>query len=227
MPKTAKAELAPMPLEVNLSLESLTQLFSEYMAGIERQEEIEDAEEKSKALATSVRNAADVLTLGEKDAIVARRDNLVELIFAIEERELRIRKTVKSAELIARHYAAFNKNLKDSLLLAMIEKGIDRAEGNVHRLALYKQPDQLVILNEREIPEEFFDQVPNIQDIVSGIFRLTSIDDEKLELIHDFLTSQLHPERVLNKDRVKEALAAGMAVPGAMLEVNRRRIDIK
>ncbi|HXP82614.1 MAG TPA: siphovirus Gp157 family protein [Verrucomicrobiae bacterium] len=222
-----KEALAPMPLAVDLSLESLTALFTEFVTGINRQDELEKDEEKAAAKDQNVRDAGSLLAVGEKNELAVRRDNLVELLNAIEERELRIRKTVKNAELIARHYAAFNKNLNDSLLLAMIELGIQEAQGNVHRFALHKQPDLLIITDERQIPEKFFDRTPDLELISTKIAELQSLNETAHAQVLECLEANIPTTIVLNKDRVAVAIAAGKEVPGAMIEQNRKRLDVK
>jgi Siphovirus Gp157 len=227
-----KEALAPMPLAVDLSLESLTALFTEFVAGINRQDELEKEEEKAAAKDQNVQAAGSLLNAGENTELAVRRDNLVELLNAIDERELRIRKTVKNAELIARHYAAFSKNLKDSILLAMIELGIKEAQGNVHRFALHKQPDLLVITDERQIPEEFFDRVPDLPNLAVDIISLSpgeEMEDGRFHKVLELLKSRVTVERVLNKERLLDRLTLGdgVTVPGAIVEKDRKRLDVK
>jgi hypothetical protein len=234
--KTAKKEeLAALPLAVDLSLESLNALFTEFVAGINRQEELEKEEDKALAKSQSVQDAGSLLTVGEKTELAVRRDNLAELLNAIEERELRIRKTVRNAELIARHYAAFTKNLKDSLLLAMIEMGLQEAQGNVHRFAVHKQPDLFIVTDERQIPEKFFDRKPDLPQVAEKILGLIGIiimgelitDEQGKAMILECLETHIPTEISLNKERVHAAIAAGEEVPGAMVEKNRKRLDVK
>ena len=82
-----KEEIQPMPLAIDTSLESLMTLFNEFVTGINRQDELEKDEEKAAAKNQNVQNAAITLTVGEKAELAVRRDNLVELLNAIEERE--------------------------------------------------------------------------------------------------------------------------------------------
>lgn len=222
-----KEEIQPMPLAIDTSLESLMTLFNEFVTGINRQDELEKDEEKAAAKNQNVQNAAITLTVGEKAELAVRRDNLVELLNAIEERELRIRKTVKNAELIARRYAAFTKNLKDSILMAMIELGLKEAQGNVHRFALHKQPDLLIITDERQIPEEFFDLKPNLPAIAGEIASLLSLGIEDAARVQEYLEKSIPTERVLNKERLEAKLALGETIPGATIEKDRKRLDVK
>lgn len=228
-----KEELAPLPLSVDLSLESLTALFTEFVSGINRQDELEKDEEKAEAKNQNVQTAGNLLAVGEKAELAVRRDNLVELLNAIEERELRIRKTVKNAELIARHYAAFTKNLKDSILLAMIEMDLQEAQGHIHRFAVHKQPDLLVITDERQIPEEYFDRKPNLEKAANRIAGVLStgsshsFSENEIRTIVDCLRTDIPTEIVLNKEKVQAALAMGEEVPGAVIEKNRKRLDVK
>lgn len=222
-----KGGVAPMPLAMDLSLESLTALFTEFVSGINRQDELEKEEEKAAARQESVQSAGSLLNIGEKTELAVRRDNLVELLNAIEERELRIRKTVKNAELIARHYAAFGKNLKDSILLAMIELGLQEAQGHVHRFAVHKQPDLLVITDERAIPEEFFERKPDLFYVAVVIAAQLGLDENRQQQVVDCLQTHIATEIVLNKDLVRAKLEAGKTVPGATIEKNRKRLDVK
>ena len=79
----------------------------------------------------------------------------------------------------------------------MIEQGISRIEGNVHRFAIYKKPDQLQIVDQAQIPEEYFRVVPQ-PDI-----------------------------RELDKEKLVADLLIGKEVSGAFLERDQKRLDVK
>lgn len=127
---------------------------------------------------------------------LALRDRFVELLFAMDSEAARCRAFAAAATRRARNIENTRSAAADSVRTAMELTEVERVEGQVHRLALYKLPERLVVLGEANIPPEYFDRV-------------------------------ITEERVLNKNRVTEALQSGEVVPGAFIEKGRKRLDVK
>lgn len=140
----------------NLSLEKLSEKFLKLVAQVQAQLDSEEQNDQD-AQVTHGRMAK----FAASDAMEGARgrDELVALIFAVGARASRLRAAVRAAEQLARRYERFDRFLREAIEMYMDEAGIARIEGFVHRFALHKQPDSLVVTNEEQIPPEFFDEV--------------------------------------------------------------------
>jgi hypothetical protein len=128
----------------------------------------------------------------------------------------------------------------------MVEAGITRIEGTIHRFAIYNKPDQLEITSLDLIPVEFF-KLSLRDELIMALLRArnalvvaikANVDpslkinpDENLvvQIIDAALAraSDEPPDRELDKAKLIEALNAGQEVPGAYILRNRKRLDIK
>jgi len=227
---------------IDTSLENLTAIFAELTAGVEKQIEAETDEQHAEARAKTAEALTSALTgtAGDLATVVNRRDQLVEYHGALLERAGRIRKTVAAAEVLARRYEAFGRNIASSVETYMVEAGITRIEGTIHRFAIYDKPDQLEITNADMIPAQFYNLslrdllVEVLQDCRSylqGLRDRTPVSDlgvliEQCSFV--LVGAGLEPpDRELDKAKLIEALNAGQEVPGAYILRNRKRLDIK
>lgn len=236
----AKADALDLAeIGTDLSLETLMDTFQALAQGVESQLAAENEESLANARGESAKALEDLITTE-----TARRDQLVELIAAVEEREARIRKTVAGAEKIARHYAAFVNGLKYSVNLYMTEKGISEINGKFHRFKLMGQPDALQ-LDENAIPMEYrkfplehrlAETLRTARASILTMLKSTASEFQNrpeaypvVEQI-DRILAEVPAEVSLgtpDKDKIEATLRAKRDVPGAALLTGRKRLDIK
>jgi hypothetical protein len=236
----AKADaLDVSEIGLDTSLESLMTTFQALAQGVESQLAAENEEGLAVARGESAKALEAIIT-----EETARRDQLVELMAAVEEREQRIRKTVAGAEKIARHYAAFVNGLKYSVSLYMTEKGISEINGKFHRFKLMGQPDQLQ-LDENAIPMEYrkfplehrmAEMLREARASILTMLKSTASEFQNrpeaypvVEKI-DAILKEVPAEASLgtpDKEKITAAIQAKRDVPGAALLTGRRRLDIK
>ena len=247
MPK-AKTSTSPsdLTLHIDLSFEALMSLFAEIGSGVNKQLDAGTVEERSLAEVETQEAAMRALTEGEEREIVQRRDQIVEMLFAIEERAKRIRRTVQNAEALARRYEKFGKNLEQSIFLGMLNGNIEVIEGELHRFKLYRAPDRLEITDETAVPDEYRipDEVMQLHFALAGaigqlkclrtmIGEMTDNENANPNQVNEHI-AQL--EKVLelnqgsfeiNKDKLKEDLEAGKTILGCYLETDRKVLNVK
>jgi hypothetical protein len=216
MAKPKTSTLVPVQIADNLPLETLAEMFVDFCVSVEKQINAENDDEvmdgRTQALLAAEHALATNATAEELEQAKAKRDALIAFIFALEAQEARLRHAVKNAEVLARRYKARAEYLKSSVQFFMRDNGIERIEGLMHRFANYKQPDQLVISREDQIPAEFFDEVPTVNHILNK--------------------ERLMAALVANEERKRAALEKGQEpefreVAGAYIEKNRTRLDVK
>jgi len=219
MPKT-KTSPSDLTIHVDLSFEALMALFKEIGEGVTKQLDAGTVEERSAAEVETREAVMRTLTEGEQAQIVERRDQIVEMLFAIEERAKRIRRTVQNAEKLARRYESFGKNLEQSVFLGMLNANIEVIEGELHRFKLYKAPNKLEIIDESTIPEEFFVTPEPVRKLDED--KLRAALNEQIPCPNaDFLTHSTEcPVCHGAKFTYRE-------VPGAYIERDRKRLDVK
>jgi len=137
-----------IPNAALLSKEVLTAEFENLLASVE--EEIAENSTPSDIVG---------LAMGEEDDEVnlARRDRLAELLEVLTSQADRIRKFVRVAEERARHEEAKVNRIKWSLQVWMLCRGVKEIPGLIHRFAIHKQPDRVMISAESQIPEEYWE----------------------------------------------------------------------
>jgi Siphovirus Gp157 len=239
MSKPKPEALDTKEIGLDLSLETMMETFKGLAEGVERQIAAENDEDLVAARGDSAK-ALEGIIAEETE----RRDQLVQFMGALEERAMRIRKTVQRAEKLARHYEAFNKGVESSLLLYMTENNIAEINGKFHRFKVYKNPDQLQ-LEENKIPMEFRKfpldhrlgvvlraartalatlvraSVSEFQNNPDAYPVICQIDAVLHEIPAD--SSLGSPD----KDKIEAALKAKRDVPGATILTDRKRLDIK
>lgn len=236
-PKTDAIDLST--IGINVSLEVLMQTFQGFVNGVERQIAAENDEQLTSAKGES--RAALQAVLTEE---VSRRDQLVSLLSALEERAQRIRKTVSKAEKLARHYEAFVKNMEGSIELYMIEQNIGEITGEMHRFKLYKGVDQLQV-EDNLVPAEYrkFPLEHRMAEALRAgrAALVTMIKSSQTEFTNtpesyptvaqiDRVLAEVGPESSLgspDKDKITAALKAGKEVAGCFMLTERRRLDVK
>lgn len=216
---------------IDTSIEMLMTIFKDLTDGVQAQLDAETEEQKAGA-ALATKNAME--------GALAHRDQLVEYRNAIEERELRIRRTVAVAEGLARRYKSFVKNLDSSIYQYMAEQGIDRIEGDIHRFAIHKQPDELQITDESALPEKYIQYeswiytMRGCKKLVDELLQIPTLADysmdsgrlEALQFAIDVASANPLPYKV-RKDLLIEDLKNGIEVPGAFIISNRTRLSVK
>ena len=236
-PKADALDIAEVGLDT--SLESLMETFQALAQGVEAQLAAENEESLAAARGESAK-ALDAIITEE----TARRDQLVEFMGAVEEREARIRKTVASAEKIARHYAAFVRGVKSSIELYMTEKGISEINGKFHRFKLYKKPDELQ-LEENAVPVSYrkfpleYRMAQVLQSARKSIVTMLQSSASEFQnnpegypVINeiDRILKEVPAEASLgspDRDKITADIEAKRDVPGAFMLRDRRRLDIK
>lgn len=209
---------------INTSVETLSNIFKALTDGVQAQLDAESEEQKADAALATKNALGDALTM---------RDQLIEYRGAIEAREQRIRRTVAAAESVARRYASFVKNLDSSIYQYMAEQGIDRIEGDLHRFALHKQPDELQVTDQTVLPPKYFtfEKWWNVLKVCHRFvleYRLgdVTVDVDALEVAIDMVLAGEAPA-TLNKALLIEDLNAGIEIPGAFILKGRTRLSVK
>lgn len=200
----AKATTEVIPIVDALPLEALAEMFFDFVQSVEKQIDAETDQQRIE-LQTATTPAVEAAlqpkaTKEELEAAKTKRDACIALIFALEGQETRLRQAVKNAELLARRFKSRAAYLTSSIEIYMRDQQIDEIQGFMHRFKFYKQPDRLQITNEAEIPAEFWDEVPTTE---------RRLNTEKLLAALEALTPEDEP------------------IPGAFIEKNRKRLDVK
>jgi hypothetical protein len=203
--KVAVPKQAIIPIVDALSLEDLATMFQDFVQNVEKQIDAESDQKRVELQAESRPTVEAALLPGaskeDLEAAKTKRDAVVALIIALESQEARLRLAVKNAELLARRYKSRVAYLTSSIEIYMRDQQIEEIQGFMHRFKFYKQQDCLQITNEADIPAAYWDEIP------------------------------VEPERRLNKEKLIAALEAlkpgDDPIPGAFLERNRKRLDVK
>jgi len=216
----------PAEIPDNYPLEKLEEMFREFVASVEDQIDAESDESKAESKAASAECAGHIMEPQPEqiDNAGQRRDALAAFIFALEAREARLRQAVKQAEALARRYKTRADFCKGGVFQYMVDRGIARIEGFIHRFAIHKQPDQLVITNESVIPERFFDERPTTERTLNKQRLLVA-----LQRNHGYdprgaccTCGEKIPDAEAFSTHWKES-----QIGGAYLETNRNRLDVK
>jgi hypothetical protein len=182
------------------SLAELRKEFAELFEAIEQSARLPEEQQAEESLALAVpaaRNLLEELAAEANEELRRSRiDRLCQMIHLLELEEKHIRQIIQFGEQRARSLHRSARMIRESLQLAMEDAGLQRIEGLLHRLAVYRSPDRLVIANEQAIPDKYFDVV-------------------------------VRTTRELNRERLEADLRKGIEVPGAWLETDRRRLDVK
>ncbi len=188
----------PIVLQSGLTIDDLTREMAPFMASVTEQIESEDPAMQETATLFAreyIGSVIDDRKVEKKGDVLAVRDRLAELYFAYLHLAERIRKAVQQAETMARRQERFAEIIRSNIEAWMLTSwDAKKITGHYREFRISKNPNKLTVLDEKQIPEEFFDEVP--------------------------------ATKVLNKTRLAQALSSG-PVPGAILETNRTRLDIR
>lgn len=236
-PKTEALSIAETGID--LSLEVLMETFKDLAEGVERQIAAENDEGLAAARGDSAKALEAVVT-----EEIQKRDQLVEFMAALTERAGRIRRTVASAEKLARHYEAFCKGVESSMLIYMTEKGLTEVNGKFHRFKVYKNPDVLQI-DETRLPMEYrkFPLDYRLGEVLKAaraalmtLLKASASEFQNTPEAYptictiDVILREIPAESALgsaDKDRIEAVLKAKREVPGATILTDRKRLDIK
>lgn len=244
---TTKKATAPKPeamdlatIGTSLSLETLLENLQGFADGVMRQ--LEAVDDETRAAAKAETNIALAEALAND---ITKRDQLIELRGAIEERALRIRKTVQNAEKMARHYEALVKAMDSSVELFMVEQQINEIAGQLHRFKVMKQPDQLQITQEvlvpmtyRKFPLEWrmAEALKAAKSAIETLLKMTqsefSLNVSSYPVIQqiDKVLLEVGPEASAgtpDKDKIMVDLQAEKEIPGCFILRGRVRLDVK
>jgi hypothetical protein len=194
-------------------------MFVDFCVSVEKQIDAENDDQLIEHRTRAVAEAGAALSVQPAhvdqlaiEAAKTQRDALIAFIFALEAQEARLRQAVKNAELLARRYKTRAAYLTSSVQVFMRDNGLERVEGFMHRFAIYKQADALVISKEDQIPAEFFDEVPTTNRILNK----------------DRLLAALQKNEELKAEAIKKGEEPQIQeVAGAYIERNRTRLDVK
>lgn len=237
----AKPKVEMPPISDLKPLEELEVMLAEFVDSINKQLEAENPEGQIEAKNAAIEMAKTSLL---KDS-AERRDQIISVIKKWEAREAELRLSVGAIEKMARHFGSKARSAASTIELAMIEMGLSEVNGILHRFKIYKSPDLLTVLDTNLVPPEFFDESPNLERVLEVIRDVLECHPAPEEMSPCRCGSMEWPEcrdgvlkmelielipvnRTLNKERLLTALAQPETeVPGAILETNRKRIDIK
>ena len=140
--------------DLALSLPQLEQMFSQFAESVEKQLESEDAQAKAES-EQAAENA--LMVASNPQELALGRDRMAQFIAALLAQEQILRDRVRLVERRARHFAALANTMKFAIETFMTNKGLTRIEGFESTFLMRKKPDLLHILNEKEIPSEYYD----------------------------------------------------------------------
>lgn len=236
-----KPKVEMPPISDLKSLDELELMLAEFVNSITTQLEAENPEGQIEAKNAAIEIAKTSLLRDSAE----KRDQIISVIKKWEAREAELRLSVGAIEKMARHFASKVKSAASTIELAMIEMGLSEVNGILHRFKIYKSPDLLSVLDTNLVPSEFFDESPDLGKILTAINEVIERhpapeemspckcgaiewpecrdSDMKMELL-----TLVPVDKNLNKERLILALSQpDTEVPGAILETNRKRIDIK
>jgi hypothetical protein len=230
----AKAKPAPeteqkaIVLQSGLSIEDLAVELGPFMQSVDAQLDSEDPAMQetatlfSRELVGAMLEKGDILThSGSKQANpLAVRDRVAELYFAFLDLAARIRRGVQQAELMARRQERFAEIIRSNIEAWMLTSwNAKKITGNYREFRISKNPDKVMVIDEAQIPAEYFDDVPatKVLNKTRLAEALKAREVVKQEVIKD---EKLTPEE-------REQSLKQIAIPGAILETSRTRLDIK
>lgn len=237
----AKPKVEVPPIADLKTMEELEVMLESFVTSINNQLAAENPEGQIEAKNAAIELAKTGLL---KDS-AERRDQIIAVIKKWEAREAELRASVRVIEGQARHWGSKAKSAAYTIELAMIEMGLNEVNGILHRFKIYKSPDLLTILNLEVIPPQFFDESPNIEKIMEAVKGVIEFHPQPEEMtackcgamewpdcrdldLKMTLLSNIEVRKDLNKERLLTALAQpDTDIPGAILETNRKRLDIK
>ncbi len=208
----------PIVLQAGLALEDLTKEIAPFMESVNQQMESED----DAALEVATKSAQDsVGTIMSPANALAARDRIAEVYFAFLDLAARIRKAVQQAESMARRQERFAEIIRLNIEAWMLTSwDAKRITGNYREFRITKNPDKVMVIDEALIPTEYFDEVPATKVLNKTRLAEALKDREKTREEARKLAADLPVGKL-------EEIFAQTTIPGAILETNRTRLDIK
>ncbi len=203
-------------LQSGLSLDELTKELGPFMESVTQQLESDDPAMKESAEMFARESVGTMLT---KNAdTLAVRDRIAELYFAYLALAKRIREGVQQAETMARRQERVAEIIRSNIEAWMLTSwDAKKITGNYREFRISKNPDRVTILNEEEIPAEFFDEVP-----ASKVLNKTRL----AEALKANIAKRNTASATLSQEEIAKVFKE-TEIAGAILETNRTRLDIK
>lgn len=203
-------------LQSGLSLEELmTKEIAPFIVSVNEQIESDDPMMQETATMAAREFAGALLddrNVEKKEDVLAVRDRLAEIYFSYLGLAERVRKAVQQAEIIARRHERFADCIRGSIeAWCLTSWDSKRISGHYREYVICKNPDKLNVVDESQIPEQFFDPVP-----ATKVLNKTR------------LAQWLKDAWAAYENAKKSGIAMEEPrVPGAFLERARTRLDIK
>lgn len=152
-------------LQSGLSLEELmTKEIAPFIVSVNEQIESDDPMMQETATMAAREFAGALLDdryVEKKGDVLAVRDRLAEIYFAYLGLAERVRKAVQQAEMIARRHERFADCIRGSIEAWMLTSwDAKKITGHYREFRISKNPDKVMVLDEADIPAEYFDEVP-------------------------------------------------------------------
>lgn len=215
-----QSEKNAIVLQAGLSIEDLQRELAPFMESVNKQFEAEKPEEmENSALAAQKAIGSIMLAPGHQTLEV--RDRIAELYFAFGNLAARIRSSVQQAENMARRQERFAEIIRSNIEAWMLNSwDAKRITGAYREFRITKNPDKVMVVDEAQIPEEYFDEVPatkvlNKSRLAEALKANNEMIQEATKLAADLPAGKL------------EEIVKAHTIPGAILETNRTRLDIK
>jgi hypothetical protein len=155
MPKNK--EIAPLPMAVSHTKEELMVMFKDLVDLVEA--ELAAPEQGLSPQDLTTPGVATALDIDNRSVdALEKRENFKQLLDDHDIEEQRIRRAVARAEMAARRIGARRKLLLQSVQTYMEQRSILEIPTLMGYFKLGNQPDKLIIDDEKQIPQEFFDQ---------------------------------------------------------------------
>jgi hypothetical protein len=200
----------------------MTREIAPFIESVTQQLESEDpAMQETATMASAMFAGALLDDRGKTGDVLTVRDRLAEVYFAYLALAERVRKAVQQAEIMARRHERFADCIRGSIE-AWMQTSWDakKITGHYREFRISKNPDKVEVIDEAQIPAEFFDDVPATK--VLNKTRLAEALKAKLETIE--AAKKLAADLPVGK---LEEIIKENTIAGAVLHTKRTRLDIK
>ena len=206
-------------VQSGLSLEYLTTEMAPFMESVNLQLESEDPATQERA-AEAARASVGLMMTAKTPDTLAVRDRIAELYFAFLNLAARIRKGVQQAEAMARQQERLAECIRGTIeAWCLTSWDSKRITGNYRQFVICKNPDKVMVLDEAEIPEQYFDEVP-----ATKVLNKTRLA-EALKANEAVRQAAIKNEKITPEEMDK--IIKDTDIPGAILETSRTRLDIR
>lgn len=206
-------------IQSGLSLEDLAREMAPFMQSVNDAIEAEDPESQEKCAITA-RETVGAMMLSSAPENLAVRDRIAELYFAFLNLAGRIRSAVQQAEAMARRQERLAEYIRGSIEAWMLTTwDAKKITGNYREFRISKNPDKVMVLDEADIPSQYFDEVP-----ATRVLNKTRLA-EALKANEAVRQAAIKNEKISPEEMDK--IIKNTDIPGAILETSRTRLDIK